>query len=311
MSKFPFLKHTRTRWLLFGAVFGILALIGVAFGILVLIGRQEGKQTIRASPSGNAFFVLGDNRSGDDVYQTIVVSIVSSRSSAVCLINTGDMIPNAGHPEQWVHFLKMTAPVAAIMPWYGVVGNHDVRSVFSQKLYQWVMDLPGNKLYYSFDTLNSHFIILDTEIPGQAGAITGEQLAWLKQDLQVHAPPARHTFVFTHHPPFPQGSYRGHPLANADELHQLFFQYKVAIVFSGHEHQYYTFRKDTVVYVVTGGGGAPLMQGGMGKSVNNYLLVELLSSGDIRLNVLDIHGKVMQTEILTFHSIAPILSLTE
>ena len=254
--------------------------------------------TTSPTPFEAAFLVLGDNRSGDRVYADIVAAITSSLSFAKCLINTGDMITNAGNRKQWENFLKMTAPLAAKMSWYGVVGNHEVNSLASQQIYQEVLNFPGNELYYSFDTLNSHFIILDTEIPGQIAAIIGEQLAWLKHDLQTRPPAAQYTFVFTHRPLFPQRSKRGSNLLNADELHQLFRQYKVDIVFSGHEHEYYTFPKDTLHYVITGGAGAPVGKSPAGQGFHHFLLVELLAPGEILIQVLDVHGKIIQTEVL-------------
>lgn len=248
------------------------------------------------SPVGSSFLVVGDSRSSDAVYRDIIAAMTSSLSFSAGMLHTGDMIENAGHRKQWTHFLEMTAPVAALMPWYGVVGNHDVNSAASQELYQSMMNFPGNKLYYSFDLLKSHFIILDTEIPGAVGGIVGDQLAWLKQDLQTYASSAQALFVFTHRPPFPQGHYQGDNLANADELHQLFLQYGVDVVFSGHEHQYYTFRKDAVQYVVTGGGGAPIYTGGSGESFHHFLLIELLPPNKILIHILDVHGKEIRTD---------------
>jgi acid phosphatase type 7 len=286
------------KWFRNSIFFGVLLVMIASAGFHYTFRRPPQIQLSTRQASGNTFLVLGDSRFGDDVYQTIVATIVALQSSAAFLIHTGDMISIPGNLIQWKHFLNMTAPIMTVMPWYGVVGNHDVRSWISQKIYQWGMDLPGNKLYYSFDTLQSHFIVLDTEIPGEAGTIRGEQFAWLKQDLTSHASTAQRIFVFTHQPPFPQGAYRGKGLTNADELHQLFCQYHVKLVFSGHEHQYYTFRKDAITYVVTGGAGAPLMNGGIGKGVYNYLSVELVSADAIRLQFLDIHGKALQTELI-------------
>jgi 3',5'-cyclic AMP phosphodiesterase CpdA len=255
--------------------------------------------TTEPSPFGDSFLVVGDSRSGDNIYQDIVSSITSSLSYSGCLVHLGDMIENPGNQAQWKNFLSMTAPISQVMPWYAVVGNHDVGSISSQKTYQSVMNPPSDRLYYSFDLMNSHFIILDTEVPGQEGGIVGEQLAWLTQDLQTSAPSAQYIFVFTHRPVFPQGHYRGHDLANAGELHQLFTQYGVDAVFSGHEHQYYLYQKDTIPYVVTGGGGSPIYDGGMGESYHHFLLVELLPPQTLNIHVLDVYGSVIKTEVVT------------
>ncbi|GAK56790.1 metallophosphoesterase [Candidatus Vecturithrix granuli] len=248
---------------------------------------------------GDSFLVVGDSRSGDNIYQEIVRSISSSLSYADCLIHVGDMIEKPGSQARWEKFLNMTTPISQGMPWYAVVGNHDVGSISSQEMYQSVMDSPSDQLYYSFNLINSHFIILDTEIPGQEGGIVGEQLTWLRQDLQSYASSAQYLFVFMHRPVFPQGHYRSHDLANAQELHQLFMQYGVDAVFAGHEHQYYLYQKDAIAYIVTGGGGAPIYDGGLGESYHHFLLIELLPSETINIHVLDVHGNIIKTEVVT------------
>ncbi|MBD3327266.1 hypothetical protein GF339_21955 [candidate division KSB3 bacterium] len=254
--------------------------------------------TTAPSPFGDSFLIVGDSRSGDSIYQEIVSSITSSLTFAECMIHVGDMIEDPGNQAQWNNFLTMTAPISQVMPWYAVVGNHDVGSVASQQIYQDVMTPPSENLYYSVDLLDSHFIILDTEIPGQEGGIVGEQLAWLRRDLAMYAGSAQYVFVFTHRPVFPQGHYRGHDLANADELHQLFTQYGVDAVFSGHEHQYYVYQKDAIPYVVTGGGGSPIYDGGMGEGFQHFLLVELLPPETLNIHILDVHGRVIRTDMV-------------
>jgi hypothetical protein len=70
-----------------------------------------------------------------------------------------------------------------------------------------------------------------------------------------------------------------------DDFHDLFVQYDVDIVFSGHDHQYYRALRDGIYYVITGGGGAPLygidetaphwQAGDVGNSVHHYCHVEV------------------------------------
>ncbi len=283
-----------------------MLLAGWLFIGIVLTGCRDlsvfNRGTTVPNPVGSSFLVLGDNRSGNSTYRKIVKSMTSLFPFAACVINTGDMIRHAGNRKEWGNFMKMTVPLAETMPWYAAIGNHDVNSLASQQIYQEIMDLPGNELYYSFDALNSHFIVLDTEIPGEGGGIVGEQLTWLKQDLQTHAPTAQFLFVVIHHPLYPQGRYQGHNLTNADELHQLFMDAGVDVVFAGHEHQYYVYRKDTIPYVVTGGGGALIYKGGIGEQYHHFLLVELLPPDTIVIHVLDVRGKEIRTDSITSHT---------
>lgn len=280
----------------------ILILYGVLLLIFVLTGCQKDHvfrwgETL-PTPTGDSFIVVGDSQSGVEIYRDIVDSVASSLSFAKCFIHVGDMIDDPGNQAQWQHFLDIMAPVSDVMPWYAVIGNHDINSMSSQQIYQDVMEFPSNQLYYSFDLMNSHFIILDTEIPGQRKEITGEQLAWLRNDLQISASSAQYLFVFMHRCPFPQGSNRGRNLTNASELHELFSQYGVDIVFAGHEHQYYIFSKDSIYYVVTGGGGGPVHSDeGIGEGFHHFLLVELLPPDTVLIHVLDVYGRVIQTDI--------------
>jgi hypothetical protein len=44
------------------------------------------------------------------------------------------------------------------------------------------------------------------------------------------------------------------------EIEPLFEKYHVPLVFQGHDHIYYRAKRHGIVYVVTGGGGAPLYE---------------------------------------------------
>jgi hypothetical protein len=48
-----------------------------------------------------------------------------------------------------------------------------------------------------------------------------------------------------------------HPLAR-DDLHQLFVKTGVKAVFQGDDHRYDQMAKDQILYIITGGGGAPI-----------------------------------------------------
>ena len=83
------------------------------------------------------------------------------------------------------------------VPLFNVPGNHEAQSSAAamEVLADW-----GHDLYGSFDFHGYHFVGLNTDEPNLEGRVTGEQLAWLEQDLRarrrraghvrVHAPPA-------------------------------------------------------------------------------------------------------------------------
>jgi 3',5'-cyclic AMP phosphodiesterase CpdA len=84
------------------------------------------------------------------------------------------------------------------VPFYNAIGNHEVAD--DPERVQYVNKLYG-RLYGSFDVCSTHFIALNTEETGREGTISGEQLAWLKKDLDANKS-ARAIFVFLHRPLF-------------------------------------------------------------------------------------------------------------
>ena len=138
-------------------------------------------------------------------------------------------------------------------------------------------------LYGSFNYAGAHFVSLDTSVPGDEDAISGDQLRWLKDDLKS-AKAARAIFLFTHtefysSPLIDPAAGRSHPsVARRDELEDLFERYPVAAVFSGHEHLYWhepPEKHNFIDYFVAGGAGAPLYASPDHGGFSHYLVVRL------------------------------------
>ena len=240
------------------------------------------------------FVVLGDNRTGDDQYRTLVSMIAARKPDFV--INTGDMIATPGDKQQWANFWSLSAPIPA--PYFLVLGNHDAhpKVAFSERTYQEQVDLPGNELYYSFAAGKSLFIILDSFIEGQEKKITGDQFTWLKGVLAQ--PGFQHKFVFLHHPLSTEAG-KGHHSGDSldkypqdrDQLEALFVSSKVDAVFAGHEHYYQRKSVDGITHVITGGGGAPMYEKDENGGFYHFLVVSV--DGDkVNAEVVDISGNV-------------------
>ncbi len=141
------------------------------------------------------------------------------------------------------------------VPLHSVVGNHDVWDEQSQRIWR---ERYG-PLYFSWDHEGCHFVALDSDLVGQMDTIAGEQLAWLKADLE-RSKDARRTFVLLHKPLWayePQQPDR--PNQWNRDVHPLLAEYGVDTVFAGHWHEYcFHGPRDGVRYVVTGGAGAEL-----------------------------------------------------
>jgi predicted phosphodiesterase len=138
-------------------------------------------------------------------------------------------------------------------PFYFVAGNHDIQNEIDRMIYE---KRTGFKRYYSFDYKNSHFIILDNTmtywpIPQE---VDEEQIAWLKKDLEKNKN-KDNIFVFYHLPTYL------YALENntTDVFVEIFEQYGVDIVFTGHHHEYSYLNRNGIEYINVGSSG-----GGMG-----------------------------------------------
>jgi hypothetical protein len=184
---------------------------------------------------------------------------------------------------------------SADVPIFNAPGNHEIHPEYTP------CDKPDvcedefmshfGALYGSFDYRGVHFIAIDTEEvnhrlmvdgkPTEEQLIEGDQLKWLKDDLEAHKN-ARAIFAFFHTELTPapndeEGT--GHPaLANAGEIRKLFAKYHVKGVFQGHEHLLFVpdpKTTDGVRYFVAGGAGAPMYARPENGGVSNYIVVEM------------------------------------
>jgi len=127
---------------------------------------------------------------------------------------------------------------------YEVVGNHDrTGGNPADTVWQREFNLPTNgpagfsELTYSFDSGNSHFVVLDSEKP-EEHLVNDVQRNWLDQDLAKNK--KENTFVFFHEPAYQMSQDAKDALdakpAERDALWNVLKKYKVTAVFNGHLH---------------------------------------------------------------------------
>jgi predicted phosphodiesterase len=196
------------------------------------------------------FAVIGDTHVGSkgSAYQTFIDAL--DKQGIDVIFHLGDAIDHPGSEAQWAEFQRITGPGKTV---YLVPGNHDIDSRRSLAAYLKLFHQP----YYSFSEEDTLFLLLNTELPGERGMVTGEQYAWLEGELRR---PFRYKFVFLHEPLFP--AFAGHGLdkypETRDRLHDLFVRTGVSLVMAGHDHLYRRDVKEGVTYVIASGGGGRL-----------------------------------------------------
>jgi hypothetical protein len=202
------------------------------------------------------FAMIGDSRDGDKVYAQLMKRIVERKPHF--LSHLGDMIPRPSE-KAWQKFFEISKPLA--LPFFPVVGNHDVGGgSWADEVYRTQFALPDGKTYYAFRAGDILFVVLDSE-EGR-GRVLNPQRSWLEKTLSSSDKTSK--FVFIHRPLFlPIDSLkRGRAMdrfpVERDALHRLFSRTKVKAVFEGDDHRYDRRVKDGILYVISGGGGAPL-----------------------------------------------------
>ncbi|MFL6234486.1 MAG: metallophosphoesterase family protein [Thermoanaerobaculia bacterium] len=211
-----------------------------------------------AADAGFRFAAYGDTRDGHDVHRKIVEDVLSFHPGLV--LQTGDLVHHGNAAEEWRIFDDITGAMRRQVPYYPARGNHDVapEGYYEQRVTQPV--LSGNKLYYSFEKGNLHFVAIDTQQPLGPES---EQGRWLETDLVQAQAAGLFIVPFFHKAIFSIGPHavEADVVALRPILHSLFQRHGVRLAFEGHDHVYYRTVRDGITYVVTGGGGAPLYDG--------------------------------------------------
>jgi acid phosphatase type 7 len=222
-----------------------------------------------------SFVVFGDTRGGYEIFgelSEIIGNIEPAPHAAFCC---GDIVEISTNEADWLTFADKAKSISQKMPIFYARGNHDGNDTVSENLFRNLTGLNTGCFYYAHREENTLFIILDTFEKGAEHEITGEQLKWLKNQLDSTSsdPSILNVFLLMHQSPYPQGKHSGENLKNADDLHQLFLKYgKIRAIFSGHDHLFNKYVKDSLVYITTGGGGSPLYSG-YGGDYHHFLKV--------------------------------------
>ncbi|MBN1283008.1 MAG: metallophosphoesterase [Proteobacteria bacterium] len=284
-----------------GAPFRLGAALFALMGVLALC-----QQAMAAAGSGPArlalgddytFVVLSDSRSGDRVYAKVVDQ--AARRAPRFVVHVGDVLPTMGDKKQWERFQSISEPLR--VPFYIAPGNHDMEDARTKALWKGLVDLPGNETYYSFTAGDDLFVVLSSHEPNYRWRIDRRQLEWLKRTLDPQR--YEHQFVFVHHPMFLwKGAFHENESLDRypherDDLHHVFVDKQVDIVFHGHEHGYRRMDKDGVRYMIAAGAGSPLYNRA---SFHHFVLLKV-AGPLVEVKVIDKEG-VLRDEFMIMKS---------
>lgn len=184
----------------------------------------------------------------------------------VCL---GDLIEDTfNHDKDIINFTYIWNKLKNInVPFYSVLGNHDLRTMNSRSELEEIMKVPNAT--FSFDLKGYHFIILTSNIREDLGGDDGgiykaqcvleEEIKWLKEDLSKNKLPC---IIFTHFGLAEDrqiGNYwfeknpQSGLMNNRKVIKEIIkSNNNVIAVFNGHQHWTKQLQEDKINYYVVG-----------------------------------------------------------
>lgn len=287
-----FRKARGKRGLTFALLFLIIPFLSHAGPIREV---SQSVERVKSIEPPIQFAILGDSRDGEKVFTQLIQKILKREPRFI--IHLGDMISRPNEKE-WKGFFEISKAID--IPFFPVVGNHEVADTTrGEEIYRKQFILPEEKTYYAFQTGGALFVILDSEKGKRK--ITDDQWLWLKDILSSSNAPLK--MVFIHRPLFPPvdslklgKAMDKYPLAR-DDLHQLFVKTKVKAVFQGDDHRYDRMVKDQILYIVTGGGGAPIYALKDRGGYFHYVWVSI-QKGRVEGEVVDLDGQIQDRFVI-------------
>ncbi|CAN0846969.1 Purple acid phosphatase 22 [Linum grandiflorum] len=190
------------------------------------------------------FAIVGDL--GQTQWTKSTLERVNSSNYDMFLL-PGDLSYADRKQSQWDSFGRLVVPYASKRPWMVTEGNHEIEStndVFKSYNARWLMPHKQSgstsNLYYSFDVLGAHIIMLGSCTDFELGS---DQYKWLVADLARVDRRATPWLIVSVHMPWYNTNHAHHGDGEAMRvaMEELLYNAKVDIVFAGHVHAYERF----------------------------------------------------------------------
>lgn len=257
----------------------IISLAALTAGTLL---KPSSVFSLEAARDKLRFAVIGDWGDGSDDQAALGKQMhsVYEKSSFDFVLASGDNIYPNGAARHFVK--KFEEPFSGLLKnqvkFHTVFGNHDVEEGRQDQRHYPLFNMEGQH-YYTLRRGNGlvDIFMLDTTDYDAA------QAGWFENDLRSST--AKWKIVVMHHPLYSSGKKHGPNLKLRRKIEPLLTQYKVNVVFAGHDHIYERVKpQHGVQHFVTGAGGK-LRRGGMDKEStitaagydkdNHFMLIEL------------------------------------
>jgi Calcineurin-like phosphoesterase len=214
-------------------------------------------QTIEPDARSFSFATYGGTASHPDRHK-LVADTIAQQTDVSLVIHSGGLVEYPSE-DRFENFFWAISNLGRISPYMAVIGEHDR----DDGLYFESFALPSggglfDEQWWSFDYGPIHFIGLDSTLSDLTEeAAMQEQTLWLKQDLAQAQ--TQIIVVFSADPIYSAAYDSGENERLLSLWGPAFQEFGVDVVFSSTVHCYEHIYRSGIHYVVTGGGGAPLI----------------------------------------------------
>jgi len=228
----------------------------------VVIGTNEYPGSFLSAPEPLAqnlkFLAYGDTRTypadQNAVCARMMTTINADPDYQTFTLHAGDWVSAGDNESDWTNqfFPRSYSGILnlqANLPINGCMGNHEQSGALYVKYYPY--PYVANR-YWSFDYGPAHVAVVDQYVNYAPGS---SQYNWLVNDLANTSKPWK--FLLFHEPGYSAGGH-GDNMDVRNRIQPLCEQYRVDIVFAGHNHYYARCEANGIPHITTGGGGAPL-----------------------------------------------------
>ena len=241
---------------------------------------------------------MADCRSAPEVHHEIAGRIREKRPAFS--LYGGDLCQNGADYVLWRNefFVPNQLALAAEVPFFNAVGNHERWTVNTQAFTQAPESASGTQAYYSFDYGDLHVVNINNEMPYAPGS---PQYEFVAKDLAAAGKAWK--IVFCHKPAYCLGGHSEDPAMQAMTT-DIFEPHAVDMVIGGHNHLYQHNLVNGIHHMVLGSAGAPLISYGVasytlkGARDYSYAVVDV-TPASLRMEVYNKSGTVLDIVALS------------
>jgi len=208
------------------------------------------------------FLVYGDNRTDDTAHAAVVRAMGAVPSDF--LVHTGDFVQNGSNDAEWRRFFDIEGSLLRSRCVFSAIGNHELLEQSGEHFLRYFGPVEAGRdggtararLFRSVRWGNARILFLN----GMDTFLSGDEREWLSAELGRLDGEEGIVWriVVVHYGPWSSGPHGNNARLWNAELPAAFKRHKIDLVLSGHDHIYERGDAEGLLYVVSGGGGAPL-----------------------------------------------------